>query len=73
MVDYRYRSESTLRIDLTYGRSTTGPWTLIATTTANVVSYQNTGLVAGTAYYYRVRATNAGGDSANTSVMLTTK
>jgi titin len=52
--------------------STTGPWTLMATTTANVVSYQDTGLVAGSTYYYQVRATNADGDSANTSAMSAT-
>src|SRR5581483_2217091 len=29
----------------------------------NVTSYQSTGLSGGTTYYYRVRATDAGGDS----------
>ena len=33
---------------------------------ANVTTYSATGLSAGTTYYYRVRATNANGDSANT-------
>lgn len=36
----------------------------IATPTANAVSYNNTGLTASTTYAYRIRATNAGGDSA---------
>jgi predicted phage tail protein len=52
--------------------SASGDWTLIATRATNVVSYQDTGLADGSIYYYRVRATNAGGDSANTSVMSAT-
>jgi titin len=38
-------------------------WTQIGTTAADVVSYQDTSAVAGASYQYRVRATNAGGDS----------
>jgi phosphodiesterase/alkaline phosphatase D-like protein len=34
---------------------------------ANVTTYNATGLSASTTYYYRVRATNASGDSTNTS------
>lgn len=41
----------------------TGTYSQIATTTAGVLTYNNTGLTPGTAYYYRVRATNAAGDS----------
>ncbi len=45
-------------------RSTDGVnWTQIGTTAVNVTSYQSTGLSGGTTYYYRVRATDAGGDS----------
>ena len=46
----------------------------IATVAANVVSYQNTGLTAGTTYQYRVRAYNTGGNSAysNTASATTT-
>ena len=36
----------------------------IATVNVNVTTYRNTGLAAGTRYYYRVRATNGAGDSA---------
>ena len=40
-----------------------GTYAEIGTVTANVVSYSNTSLTANTTYYYRVRATNANGDS----------
>ena len=50
---------------------TTG-WTQIATAAANATSYTNTGLSASTAYYYRVRSTNAGGTSANSNVATAT-
>ena len=47
----------------------------IATVGANLTSYSNTGLAAGTSYSYRVRAYNAGGDSAysNTASATTTQ
>jgi hypothetical protein len=41
-----------------------GSYSQIATVGANVTTYANTGLTAGTTYYYRVRAYNASGDSA---------
>jgi pimeloyl-ACP methyl ester carboxylesterase len=41
----------------------TGTWTQVANVGANVKSYSNTGLSAGTAYYYRVRAYNSSGNS----------
>jgi len=41
-----------------------GTWAQIATVGANVKTYSNTGLAASTQYFYRVRANNAGGDSA---------
>lgn len=47
-------------------------FTLITTVGAGVVTYTNTGLTTKTKYYYRVRATNTGGDSANTSVASAT-
>jgi len=48
-----------------------GPWTLLTTTAANATSYNDTGLTTGTTYYYRVRATNAGVDSANATANAT--
>ena len=44
-----------------------GPFSQIATTSANAVSYSDTSLTADQTYYYRVRAFNAGGDSGYTN------
>jgi len=44
-----------------------GTFAPIATNAANVTGYSDTGLSANTQYYYRVRASNAGGDSAYSS------
>jgi GlcNAc-PI de-N-acetylase/Fibronectin type III domain len=44
-----------------------GPYTVLLTTAANVVTYSNTDLVSSTRYWYRVRATNAVGPSAYTN------
>ena len=46
-------------------RSLTGTsgWSQIGTTVANDVTFTDTGLDCATAYYYRVRASNFGGDS----------
>ena len=43
-----------------------------ATVGANATTYSATGLSSNTTYYYRVRATNANGDSANTSTASAT-
>ena len=43
--------------------SATGTFTAIATLAAGVTTYNNTSLAASTAYYYRVCATNASGNS----------
>jgi hypothetical protein len=44
-----------------------GTYAEIATVGANITSYNNTSLSSNTQYYYRVRATNASGDSAYTA------
>ncbi len=58
--------------DLTFivGRSSSqsGPFTDIAFVPPQVVNFSDTGLEASTTYYYRVRAQNSGGDSANSNV-----
>lgn len=49
-----------------YRNSSNSSWesaTLITTTVANATSYNSTGLTQSTLYYYRVKATNAEGDS----------
>jgi hypothetical protein len=47
--------------------SSGGSFSLIHTTDADVTTYQNTGLSAATAYYYKVRAINAFGETAFTA------
>jgi hypothetical protein len=42
-------------------------WTHLFSVAANVTAYEDTGLQSGTIYYYRVRAYNASGESANSS------
>lgn len=47
--------------------STAATWDLVATLSADAASYLDASVVAGTAYSYRVRAVNAGGESANSN------
>lgn len=47
-------------------------WVQIATVGAGVTSYANTGLAAGTTYYYQVQAYNGGGDSAYSNIASAT-
>lgn len=72
---------STSQIDLTWGnvagetgykveRSSDGliGWTQISTPSADVTTFRDTGLAAGTTYYYRVKAYSAVGDSLPSNV-----
>jgi hypothetical protein len=49
-----------------------GPFSPIASVGSNTTSYSNTGLAAGTKYYYRVKATNSEGSSAYSNVVSAT-
>ncbi|MDZ7269295.1 MAG: S8 family serine peptidase, partial [candidate division KSB1 bacterium] len=64
-INLAWTDNSTNETGFKIERATTsgGPYTQIATTAANVTTYSNTGLSPSTTYYYRVRATNEGGDS----------
>ena len=55
-------NESGFRIERRTG--TSGTWGQIATVGANVTGYADTGLSAGTTYYYRVRTYNSNANSA---------
>lgn len=50
----------------------TGAWTTVATTGQDVTTYHDAGLSSGTTVYYRVFATNGGGDSAPSDVVSAT-
>jgi len=50
----------------------TSAWAQIATTAADTPAYTNTGLPRLTTYYYRVRATNAAGDSPYSAIASAT-
>lgn len=52
--------------------SSSGPWTQIATTGSNTTSYSDIGLTPQTTYHYRVRASNAAGDSAYSNTATAT-
>jgi hypothetical protein len=64
-------NETGFRVERKTGAS--GTWSQIASLGANVRTFSNTGLAAGTTYYYRVRAYNASGNSGySNEVMATT-
>lgn len=53
-------------------KTDTVPWADIATPMADAVTYQDTGLLANTTYYYRIAATNAGGNSSYSNILNAT-
>lgn len=56
--------------ELQSGASSSGPWTTVATPTANSTGFQHSGLSASTAYCYRLRALNANGPSGWTTAQV---
>ncbi|MGC8742115.1 MAG: fibronectin type III domain-containing protein [Candidatus Sumerlaeaceae bacterium] len=68
-INLAWTDNSTNETNFVVARSTTsgGPYTDIATLAANTTSYSDAGLTPGATYYYVVRATNAGGSSANSN------
>jgi fibronectin type 3 domain-containing protein len=70
-INLTWTNNATNQTGFKIDRSTDGVnFTTIATVTAT--SYSDTGLSAGTTYSYRVRATNASGDSSNSNVASAT-
>lgn len=70
-------NEDGFRIDRSLNQT---DWAILATPASNVTSYQDTGLIANTTYFYRILSYNSGGNSiwsniasANTSMSQTDK
>jgi len=69
----QWTDNSSIETNFEVVRSTDGSnFSHLATTSANVISYQDTNVVASTVYYYKVRAHNFGGYSAFTNTATTT-
>ena len=69
-IDLAWTDTSNNETGFKVDRATDSGFTLGLTTVtvgANVTTCNSTGLTANTTYYYRVRATNSGGDSANSN------
>ncbi|NOT58604.1 MAG: fibronectin type III domain-containing protein, partial [Acidobacteria bacterium] len=62
-------NETGFKVERSLNNST---WALVMTVGANVTAFSDTGLTASTLYYYRVRATNSGGDSASSNTASAT-
>ena len=72
-INLTWTDSSTNETGFKVERSTDGVnFTLLTTVGGNVTTYGSTGLAAGTLYAFRVRATNAAGDSANSNLASAT-
>ncbi len=73
-INLTWADNSSNELNFILERSTDGlTFTQVALPAANATSYSDsTGLVAGMKFYYRVRATNAVGDSANSNIASAT-
>ena len=74
-IDLSWTNNAANQTGFTIDQATNSDFTQGLTTVtvaANVTTYSETGLSSNTTYYYRVRATNANGDSANTSTASAT-
>ena len=63
-------NETTFKIERKTGSG--GTYSQIAAAPSNVVTFEDSGLTAGTTYFYRVRASNSSGNSAYTNVASVT-
>ena len=61
----RSTNESSFKIERKTGSA--GTFAQIASVTSNVITFGDTGLTAGTTYFYRVRASNSSGNSSYTN------
>ncbi len=72
-ISVTWNDNSTNESNFILERSTDGVnFTQIAAPAANATSYADGGLSAGTKYYYRIRASNAGGASSNSNMASAT-
>jgi len=68
-INLAFQDNSTNETGFVIERSSDGnTFSPLATTAANITTYTDAGLVAGTTYYYRVKATNAQGDSTYSNI-----
>jgi len=72
-VNLTWNDNSTNETGFVLQRSTTGQaYTTVVTTGSNITSYSDTGLSAGTKYYYQIQSFNSDGSSAFASTTVTT-
>lgn len=73
LIRLTWTDNSTIEDGFLIERGTDGVnYTHIATTTANIVSYNDGGLALGTLYYYRIKTYTSGGSSSSVSASATT-